>query len=65
MKLFVWGVSLFILGIVHAEKVTVKISKGTIKGGRVDHDFGQYYYAFKGIRYAKPPTGELRFKVSS
>ena len=41
----------------------MKSAKGTIKGTRVDHDFGQYYYSFRGIRYAKPPTEELRFMV--
>merc|ERR1712018_811261 len=32
-------------------------------GVRIDHDFGQYYYAFRGIRYAKAPVGKLRFKA--
>lgn len=46
-----------------AEDVTVTTEKGSVKGVREDHDQGQYYYAFKGIRYAQPPTGKLRFKV--
>ena len=46
-----------------AEEMTVKTEKGTVKGIRVDHDFGQYYYSFRGIRYAQAPTGKLRFKV--
>lgn len=46
-----------------AEDVTVKIKQGGVKGNRQDHDHGQYYYAFKGIRYAKPPTDKLRFKA--
>ena len=46
------------------EEVTVKTDKGTVKGIREDVEMGQYYYAFKGIRYAAPPTGKLRFKVS-
>ena len=36
---------------------------GTLKGERVDGDMGEYYYAFKGIRYGEAPTGKLRFKV--
>ena len=46
-----------------AEDVTVATSKGRIRGERVDADMGQYYYAFKGIPYAKPPVKELRFQV--
>ena len=46
-----------------AEEMSVKTEKGSIKGVRVDHDFGQYYYSFRGIRYAKAPVGKLRFKV--
>ena len=46
-----------------AEDVTVATTKGRIRGERVDADMGQYYYAFKGIPYAKPPVKELRFQV--
>ena len=46
-----------------AEDVKVKTPKGVIKGTRIDHDFGQYFYAFRGVRYAKAPTDELRFMV--
>ena len=52
------------LATVMAEDVTVMLSKGKLKGERMDYDFGQYYYAFKGIPYAKPPVKELRFQVS-
>lgn len=45
------------------ETINVKTSKGQVKGSRVDHDYGQYFYAFKGIPYAKAPVGKLRFKV--
>jgi len=46
-----------------AEEMTVQSKKGAVKGVRIDHDFGQYYYAFRGIRYAKAPVGKLRFKA--
>lgn len=49
------------IGLASCENVKVKTSKGVVKGTRVDHDFGQYFYSFRGIRYAKPPTEELRF----
>ena len=48
---------------VQGEDVTVNLSKGKLRGARLDYDFGQYYYAFKGIPYARPPVKELRFKV--
>ena len=46
------------------EDITVNLSKGKLRGARLDYDFGQYYYAFKGIPYARPPVKELRFKVT-
>ena len=51
-------------GLARAEDVTVATTKGRIRGERVDADMGQYYYAFKGIPYAKPPVKELRFQVN-
>jgi len=54
-------ISCLVIGSI-AEDVQVTISKGPIRGSRVDHDFGEYYYAFKGIPYAQPPVKDLRFK---
>ena len=56
---------LLVASLACAEEITVKGKKGAIKGVRIDHDFGQYFYAFRGIRYAKAPVGKLRFKVCS
>ncbi len=63
MKLALAAVALLAAHSALAEDVTIKTDKGVVKGVREDHEHGQYYYAFKGIRYAKPPTGNLRFKV--
>lgn len=41
----------------------VKTVQGELKG--VVCSGVENYVAFKGIPYAKPPLGELRFKVSS
>ena len=64
MKLFLSAcLALALTGLAASEEVKVTTGKGSLKGVREDHDAGQYYYAFKGIRYAKPPTGDLRFKA--
>lgn len=36
---------------------------GTIKGSDMVSHHGKPFFAFRGIRYAQPPVGELRFKV--
>lgn len=42
----------------------VQTQLGALKG-RIAEDYnGKSYYSFQGIPYAKPPLGELRFKVS-
>ena len=51
------------LGLARGEDITVSLAKGKIRGARLDYDFGQYYYAFKGVPYARPPVKELRFKA--
>ncbi|XP_057336401.1 uncharacterized protein LOC130674963 [Microplitis mediator] len=43
----------------------VQVEHGRLQGIRVSNiDKKNYYYAFRGIPYAKPPLGELRFKDS-
>lgn len=41
----------------------VEVSQGYIKGGKTTTDSGVSYYEFLCIPYAKPPVGNLRFKV--
>ncbi|KAK3105623.1 hypothetical protein FSP39_002059 [Pinctada imbricata] len=46
-----------------ADDATVFTSLGRIKGVQtVDKETGKKVYEFRGIRYAKPPTGERRFR---
>lgn len=46
------------------EEVRATITEGVIKG-RVSKDYkGGKFLSFQGIPYAKPPIGDLRFKVS-
>ncbi|XP_049801483.1 esterase FE4-like [Schistocerca nitens] len=44
------------------EFVTVKTSKGILRGKSAKTSSGIMYYSFQGIPYAKPPVGPLRFK---
>lgn len=42
---------------------TVSTQEGKLRG-KVCFDFiGRQYFSFQGIPYAKPPLGQLRFKV--
>ncbi|KAM3956436.1 uncharacterized protein ACR2FA_009599 [Aphomia sociella] len=43
--------------------VQVKVNEGLLEGELVNNEFGGNYYAFKGIPYAEPPVGNLRFKA--
>lgn len=47
------------------EELVVETEQGKIKG-RILKNFNDFEYCcFKGIPYAKPPIGELRFCVST
>ena len=41
----------------------VNITEGTLEGDELKTRLGKSYIAFKGIPYAQPPVGDLRFKV--
>ncbi|XP_023292060.2 esterase B1 [Lucilia cuprina] len=43
--------------------VVVNTSKGQVKGAKRMSVWGNSYYTFEGIPFAKPPLGELRFKA--
>ena len=45
------------------EDPEAEISLGKIKGSILKTRLGKTIYSFRGIKYAKPPTGEKRFKV--
>ncbi|CAH2252341.1 jg2005 [Pararge aegeria aegeria] len=59
MDVFDWA--FFILSKIIAIQVTV--NEGILEGDIVRNPFGSPYFSFKGIPYADPPVGELRFKA--
>ncbi|KAJ0183493.1 hypothetical protein K1T71_001469 [Dendrolimus kikuchii] len=42
--------------------VQVQVAEGVLEGELVHNEFGGSYYSFKGIPYAEPPVGDLRFQ---
>lgn len=45
------------------EQPIVETSLGKLKGNVLESRLGRLFYSFRGIRYGKPPVGDLRFKV--
>ncbi|KAJ8723143.1 hypothetical protein PYW08_003055 [Mythimna loreyi] len=43
--------------------VQVRVSEGVLEGELVQNEYGGSYCSFKGIPYAQPPLGDLRFKA--
>ncbi|KAJ8723138.1 hypothetical protein PYW08_003050 [Mythimna loreyi] len=43
--------------------VQVTVSEGVLEGELVKNDYGGEFCSFKGIPYAQPPVGDLRFKA--
>ncbi|XP_049872482.1 juvenile hormone esterase-like [Pectinophora gossypiella] len=43
--------------------VQVRVREGILEGQEVENEFGGKFYSFKGVPYAQPPVGELRFKA--
>jgi len=64
-----WPFALLLLVVVcmlpqaHADCV-VTIAQGTARGSVMTSFHGRDFCSYRGIRYAEPPVGELRFRVS-
>lgn len=66
MKCSIVELILFIsVNVVSSATVRVKTDNGDVEGTVAKSLFAKRnFYSFKGIPYAKPPVGELRFKVN-
>ncbi|CAB3244719.1 unnamed protein product [Arctia plantaginis] len=42
--------------------VQIQVTEGILEGEEVKNEYGGSFYSFKGIPYAQPPVGDLRFK---
>lgn len=50
---------------IHSQNPIVEIEDGRIEGTYMSTRMGVQFAAFRGIRYAESPTGNLRFQVSN
>lgn len=55
---------LTICSVTGTELPTIALQQGTLQGINFKTVWGKEYLAFLGIPYAKPPVGDLRFRVS-
>lgn len=54
-----------IISVEERNMTRVKVTQGWLQGELLDLVTGEgQYYSFKGIPYAAPPIGNLRFKVN-
>lgn len=64
MKYFYIVWIIFFWKLVHSCELKVKIADGVLKGKTLKSRDGRNFYSYTAIPFAKPPIGELRFKVT-
>ena len=63
-RLFLIFGTLVLVNVIFATDILVNIKNGTLEGSIMKTRKGLDIFAFRGIPYALPPLGELRFEVS-
>lgn len=53
----------YFLIFVFGDELILKINNGFVKGSFATTEKNTSYFSFKGIPYAQPPEGNLRFEV--
>ena len=59
----VFGIFILV-NVIFASNILVNIKNGTLEGSIMKTRKGLNFFAFRGIPYALPPLGELRFEVN-
>ncbi|KAG6440817.1 hypothetical protein O3G_MSEX001463 [Manduca sexta] len=64
-QLYLIGIYIFCgsLGTAQHTNMKVQVEQGWLEGEKLESVTGDSYYSFKGIPYAEPPVGKLRFKA--
>lgn len=48
-----------------SRRLEIELSEGVLSGVQEKLPNGENFYAFRGVPYAQPPVGNLRFKVNT
>ena len=63
IQVFLLAVIVAVVADNEGQTSTVTIAQGVLRGTKEISAKGREYLSFTGIRYGKPPTGDLRFKL--
>lgn len=64
MKLISLALALVSMGFsVSGDAPVIELQNGKVKGEEKESRDDREFFAYRGIPYAKPPVGELRFEV--